>query len=77
MDLFAKGSAIINTKISFKNYKKRTRRNWSQSKNGTDLFQDDENASAEKNNEIILDSDYHSENMLKAIYLVVPSLNCT
>lgn len=63
MDLFAKKSAIRNAKILFKIYKQHIRGNWSQSKNETNLFEADENANLEKNDETIIDSDYNSDNM--------------
>ena len=63
MDLFAKRSAIINTRIPLKNYKKRTRRNWSESKDGTNIFEADKNAGAKKNNGTTIDFDYESDNM--------------
>lgn len=63
MDLFAKSSTLINCRISFKNYKMWTRENWDQSKDRTDMFEDDENANAKKNNRATVDSNYDSNNM--------------
>lgn len=48
VDLFAKRSVIINARILPKNYKKCVRRTWSQSKDGTNIFEVDENAGAKK-----------------------------
>ncbi len=39
------------------------RENWSQSKNRIYMFEADENTGTERNNGIILDSDYDSDNM--------------
>lgn len=63
VDLFAKGSAIINARVPLKNYKKRARENWSQSKDGTDMFETNKNAGAKRNNGTTIDSDYESDNM--------------
>ena len=64
MDLFAKGSAIINTGVPLNNYKKRARENWDQSKDGSNMFEVDKgNANVEKNNDVTLDSDYDSESI--------------
>ncbi len=63
MDIFAKKSAIINTRVPLKNYKKYDRRNWSQNKNRTDIFETDDNAGVEKNNENIVNFDYSSDNI--------------
>lgn len=64
MDLFAKSSAIINIGVPFNNYKKRAKRNWNQSKDWSNMFEMDEgNANFKKNNSIILDSDYDSDNI--------------
>lgn len=64
MDLFAKGSAIMNTGVPINNYKKRARRNRDQNKDGSNMFEMDKgNANVEKNNGVTLDSDYDSDNM--------------
>ncbi len=63
VDLFAKGSGIINAGVPLKNYKKRVRGNQSQSKDGTDIFEADENTGIERNNRTTVDSDYGSNNM--------------
>ncbi len=63
VNFFAKGSAIINAGVPLKNYKKRVKRNWSQSKDKTDMFEADENAGAKRNNRTTVDSDYGSDNM--------------
>lgn len=63
MDLFAKKSTIINAEVLFKNYKKRIKRNQSQNKDKTDIFEANENANIEKNDETIINSDYISNNM--------------
>ena len=57
VDLFAKGSALVNSKIPLKNYKMRAKRNYDQSKNRTDIFEGDENADAKRNNRTTVDSD--------------------
>lgn len=76
VDLFTKRSAIMNTRVPLKNYKKRARENWSWSKDETDMFEADENAGVERNNGTIVDPDYGNDNMWKPIYLAVPSLGC-
>ena len=63
VDLFEKRYAIMNTGVLLKNYKKRAKKNWSQSKDETDIFEADENVGAEKNNGTIVDFDYESDNM--------------
>ncbi len=63
VNLFAKRSAIMNAGVSLRNYKKRVRKNWSQSKDKTDIFETDENTSVKRNNETIVNSDYASDNM--------------
>lgn len=64
VDPFAKGSAIMNTGVPLKNYKKRARGNWGQSKDGSDIFEGDENnADAKRNDRTTVDSDYGSDNM--------------
>ena len=64
MDLFAKGSAIMNTGVPLNNYKKRARGNWDQSKDGSNMFEVDKgNANVKRNNGVTLDSDFDSNNM--------------
>lgn len=53
----------MNTRIPLKNSKIYTRENWSSSKNGTDMFEGDENANTERNNRTMVDFDYNSNNM--------------
>ncbi len=53
----------MNTEVLLKNYKKRVRENWSQSKNGTDIFAADDNAGAKRNDRTIIESDYGSDNI--------------
>ncbi len=67
----------MNTGILLKNYKKYVRGNWSQSKDGTDIFETDKNASAKRNDKIIIDFNYGSDNVWKTTYLTVLSLGCT
>lgn len=56
-------SAIMNTGVLLKNYKMYVKRNWSQSKDGTDMFEGDKNVNAKKNNRTIVDSDDDSNNI--------------
>lgn len=64
VDLFAKGSAIMNIGVPLNNYKKRARGNWDQSKDGSNMFEVDEgNANVKRNNSVILDSDYNSDSI--------------
>ena len=64
VELFAKGSAIINTGVPLNNYKKCKRGNWDQSKDGSNMFEVDKgNANIKRNNGVTLDSDYDSDNM--------------
>ncbi len=63
VDLFAKGSALMNTGVPLKNYKKRAKGNWGQSKDGTDMFEGNENADVKRNNTTTVDSDYDSDDI--------------
>lgn len=62
MNLFAKNFIFINIEVLFKNYKIHTRENWDQNKNKTDIFKDNKNANAKKNNRNIVNFDYNSNN---------------
>lgn len=74
VDLFTRSPAFINTKVLLNSYKKRARGNWDQSKHGSDMFKvDKSNANIEKNDSIILNSNYDSNSMWKIICPVVLS----
>lgn len=54
INLFDKGSTIMNAKVSFKNHKKHMRENWDQSKKRSNMFEKDKNsANIKKNDKII------------------------
>lgn len=64
VDLFVKGSTIMNTGVPLNNYKKRARGNCDQSKDGSNMFEMDKgNTNVERNNAVTLDSNYDSNNI--------------
>lgn len=63
MGLFVKRSAIINVGILLKSYKKCIRRNWSQSKDKTNIFEVNKIAGVKNNNRTTINSDYGSDNI--------------
>lgn len=54
----------MSDRVPLKNNKKCIKRNWCQSKNGFDLFENNENdANVKKINRIILDTEYNSNDI--------------
>ena len=53
----------MNARVLLKNYKKHARGNWSENKDGTDMFEADENAGAKKNDGTTVNFDYENDNM--------------
>lgn len=64
VDYFAQSSIIINTRVLLKNYKKYKRRNWGQSKDKSNIFENSKNSTnIKENNRTIIDFSYDSNNL--------------